>query len=282
VVDKGVYLNEEWHDFIQNQIAPFDPLPFFIGIGNHETVRPKTRAEFTNQFKHWLESPVIRNQREADRTWDKGPEARTYYHWIQNGIDFIYLDNATQDQFDNKQLDWIENVLKHAGSNDSVHSVIVGMHVALPDSLAFVHSMNDWPLGVSTGHRVYADLLQFKQKAGKPVYILASHSHFVMSDIFDSDYWREHGGVLPGWIVGTAGAQRYPLPALATRAKVAKQKVYGYLIGTAHSDGKVDFAFHEIRRSDIPAEIVQRYTPALVDYCFNQNSEVNSAQPGAK
>jgi hypothetical protein len=142
--------------------------------------------------------------------------------------------------------------------------------------------MNDWPLGVSTGHRVYADLLQFKQKTGKPVYILASHSHFVMSDIFDSDYWRGHGGVLPGWIVGTAGAQRYPLPALANRAKVAKQKVYGYLIGTAHSDGTVDFAFHEIQRSDIPPAIVQRYTQSLVDYCFNQNSEVTSAQPSVK
>jgi hypothetical protein len=281
VVDMTVYLKEEWPDFIQNQIAPYDPLPFFLGIGNHETAASKTRTEFTEQFKQWLDAPAIKNQRAVDRDWDKGPDPRTYYHWIQNGIDFIYLDNATKDQFDSQQMDWIEKVLKHAASNSSVHGVIVGMHVALPNSLAFVHSMNDWPLGVSTGQKVYADLLQFKKKTGKPVYVLASHSHFFMTDIFESDYWRDHGGVLPGWIVGTAGAVRYRLPALASRSKEAKQHVYGYLLGTAHPDGTVDFAFHEIRRGDIPDDIVQRYTPGLVDYCFNQNSEVPPAPNAA-
>ncbi len=281
VVDKATYLNDEWRDFIQNQIAAFNPMPFFLGIGNHETAAPKTRAEFTEHFKQWLDSPDIKNQRAADRDWDKGPDPRTYYHWIQSGIDFIYLDNATQDQFDREQVSWIENVLKHAGSNSSVHGVVFGMHVALPNSLAFVHSMNDWPLGVSTGERIYADFLQFKKKTGKPVYVLASHSHFFMTDIFESDYWRDHGGVLPGWIVGTAGAVRYRLPALASRSKEAKQHVYGYLLGTAHPDGTVDFSFREIQRGDIPQEVVQRYTPAFVDYCFNQNSEVPPAPPAA-
>src|SRR5689334_24509604 len=51
VVDKTTYQNEEWPDFIQNQVTPFDPLPFFLGIGNHETAAPKTRSEFTQQFK---------------------------------------------------------------------------------------------------------------------------------------------------------------------------------------------------------------------------------------
>lgn len=272
-VDKQSYLNDEWQDFIQNQITPFAPLPFYVGIGNHDTVKPRTRAEFTSTFSKWLSAPAIESQREADRAWDKGPQPRTYYHWIQGGVDFISLDNATTDEFDSRQVDWVENVLKHAAANSTVQAVVVGMHEALPESLASGHSMNDWQLGISSGHRIYADLLNFRKKTQKPVYVLASHSHFYMTDIFESDYWREHGGVLPGWIVGTAGAVRYPLPALASRAREAKTNIYGYLLGTVHPDGKVDFVFQEVRRDDIPASINQEYTPQFVDYCFNQNSE---------
>jgi len=271
-VDQSSYLSHEWDDFIQNQIAAFDPVPFFVGIGNHELVKPKTRAEFTEKFKQWLNSPVIRQQRQADRDWDKGPQPRTYYHWIQGGVNFVYLDNATPDQFDPKQVDWLENVLKHAAGDDSVKTVVVGMHEALPESLAYVHSMNDWPLGASTGHRIYADLLKFRNKTQKPVYILASHSHFYMTDIFESDYWRSNGGVLPGWIVGTAGAQRYALPPTASRVKEAKEKTYGYLLGTVHPDGKIDFTFQPIQRSDIQPSVSQRYPAAFIDYCFNQNA----------
>lgn len=279
-LDKTSYLSSEWDDFIQNQIAPFDPLPFFVGIGNHETVKPKTRAEFVNQFSRWLNSPVLQKQRAAD-TWDKGPQPRTYYHWIQGGIDFIYLDNATRDEFDPQQVNWLENVLRHAAGDAAVHGIVLGMHQALPESLAASHSMNDWPLGIATGRRIYTDLLGFRRNTRKPVYVLASHSHFYMSDIFESDYWRRHGGVLPGWIVGTAGAVRYPLPPLANRAKEAKEKVYGYLLGTVHPDGKVDFTFKQIQRQDIQDSINQRYTPEFVDYCFNQNSEIKAAGPAA-
>lgn len=280
-VDKMLYWDREWDDFIQHQIAPFDPLPFFLGIGNHETVNPKTRAGFVKQFSRWLESPTVEKQRAVDRSWDKGPRPRTYYHWIQQGIDFIYLDNATQDEFDSQQVNWVENVLRHAGSNNAVHAVVVGMHEALPQSLAASHSMNDWPLGISTGQRIYTDLLGFKRKTRKPVYVLASHSHFYMSDIFESDYWRMHGGVLPGWIVGTAGAFRYRLPPAAQRAKEAKEKVYGYLLATVHPDGTIDFAFQEIQRGDIQESTNQQYTPQFVDYCFNQNSEAKPAQSAA-
>jgi Calcineurin-like phosphoesterase len=279
-VDKSSYLGSEWPDFIQNQIAPFDPLPFFVGIGNHEIVEPKTRAEFVTQFSRWLDSPTLQKQRAAD-VWDQGPRPRTYYHWIQGGIDFIYLDNATRDQFDPQQVNWLENVLRHASSNSAVHGVVVGMHQALPQSLAAVHSMNDWPLGISTGQRIYADLLRFKRKTHKPVYVLASHSHFYMSGIFENDYWRMHGGVLPGWIVGTAGAFRYRLPSLASRAKEAKEKVYGYLLGSVHQDGKIDFVFQEIQRGDIPESINQQYTPQFVDYCFNENFEGKAAESPA-
>lgn len=280
-VDKTLYWDREWDDFIKHQITPFEPLPFLVGIGNHETVNPKTRAAFVKQFSPWLDSPALQKQRMAD-SWDKGPRPRTYYHWVQGGIDFIYLDNATRDQFDPQQVNWLENVLRHAGDNRAVYAVVVGMHRALPQSLSASHSMNEWPLGISTGQRIYADLLGFRRKTKKPVYVLASHSHFYMSDIFETDYWRMHGGVLPGWIIGTAGAFRYRLPPQASHAKEAKEKVYGYLLGSVHHDGKIDFAFQEIQRGDIPESINQQYTPQFVDYCFNQNFEGKGAESPAQ
>src|SRR5260370_40104193 len=52
------YENIEWPDFIDSQIAPFGSIPFFVGIGNHETVPPlKTREDFLLQFADWLNPP---------------------------------------------------------------------------------------------------------------------------------------------------------------------------------------------------------------------------------
>ena len=56
--------------------------------------------------------------------------------------------------------------------------------------------------------------------AHKHVYVFASHSHFYMEDIYRTDAWK--GKVLPGWIVGTAGAQRYVLPKGVTPAGPAR------------------------------------------------------------
>ena len=278
-VSMDSYLKDAWPDFIQSQIAPFDPLPFFIGIGNHETKAPKTRQEFVTQFAKWLDSSVLRKQRLADNP--KGTAPRTYYHWIQGSVDFIYVDNATTDQFEAAQMSWFQEVLRQAQANPRVQSLVVGMHEALPDSLSAKHSMNDSAKGTASGRQVYEDLLNFRRKSHKNVYVLASHSHFYMNGIYDSDYWRAHGGVLPGWIVGTAGAARYALPADAGRAKEAKQKVYGYLLGLVQPGGTIDFKFQEVTRQDVPEAVNQRFTPELVDYCFNKNTAYKEEAPGA-
>ena len=275
--DINQYLSDAWDDYIKNQLAFFGQMPVYVGIGNHETYKPKTRAEFVNKFASWLDSPPLKKQREADNPDDHTP--RTYYHWIQGGVDFIYLDNATSDQFDPAQIAWFEDVLKRARTNNQVRSIIAGMHAALPDSLALGHSMSDYPVSTQSGRQVYSDLLKFNQETGKHVYILASHSHFFMGGIFDDDYWRAHGGVLPGWIIGTGGAMRYPLPPEAVRAKEARQKTYGYLVGTVHRDGSIDFSFHEIKRQDIPKPIAERYTPEFADFCFNENMRATAPAP---
>ena len=278
-VEKAAYLQNAWDDFIQNQLGPFGAMPVFVGIGNHETTAPKTREQFAEKFAQWLDSPTLKNQRLADDPQDKDP--KTYFHWIQNGVDFIYLDNATFDQFSPQQVSWLEGVVKRAASNAEVRAVVLGMHAALPDSVAYRHSMSDWTEGVESGRRVYTDLLNFKKQTHKNVYLLASHSHFLMSGIFNSDYWKSNGGELPGWIVGTAGAVRYALPPDAPKAKEARTKVYGFLLGTVHGDGKIDFKFEEIKRPDTPAAIVQRYTPEFVDFCFDKNTNFSATSEPA-
>ena len=74
--------------------------------------------------------------------------------------------------------------------------------------------------------------MQWRHDSGKFAYVLASHSHFFMQDLFDTDYWKNsaHGGVvLPGWIVGTAGARRYPLPDLTPEAQQRVDRVHDAL-----------------------------------------------------
>src|SRR5262249_40063584 len=110
------------------------------------------------------------------------------------------------------------------------------------------------------------------------VYVLASHSHFFMDGVFNTEYWRTHGGVLPGWIDGTAGAMRYSLPPLARDAKVAKTNVYGYLLATVNPDGSapgtIRFDFKQIEEDQIPAETVKRFTAPFVHECFAGNRQV--------
>src|SRR5579864_4567638 len=97
IIQKDEYLKDAWDDFIQNQVGPFGSLPVFVGIGNHETTPPKTREQFADKFAQWLDSAPLKNQRLADNPHATTPT--TYFHWIQGGVDFIYLDNSTLDQF---------------------------------------------------------------------------------------------------------------------------------------------------------------------------------------
>jgi hypothetical protein len=262
------YFRTEWDDFIQHQVAPFK-MPMFVGIGNHETAAPKDRNQFVIQFADWLDSPVLQQQRLADDPADR--KLRSYFHWIRDGVDFIYLDNATTDQLDRAQLAWFEGVLKRDTSNSAIKTLVVGMHVPLPDSLSLAHSMSDWPLGEQSGRRVYQDLLRMQNEAKKHVYVLASHSHFLMGGIFNSEYLRNHGGVLPGWIVGTAGATRYALPPDAAQAELAKTNLYGYLLGTVAADHTIRFDFHEVTERDLDAALAAQYPPDAMHECFAGN-----------
>src|SRR6266849_6551715 len=81
------YQESAWDDFIENQVVPFQPVPFFLGIGNHEVIPPKTREEFIQHFADWLNAPVLQRQRLGDNRRDH--RVRAYYRWVMNGVDFI-------------------------------------------------------------------------------------------------------------------------------------------------------------------------------------------------
>jgi hypothetical protein len=265
------YETIEWPDFIDSQIAPFGSIPFFLGIGNHETVPPlKTREDFLLQFADWLDSPVLRAQRLRDDSHDR--KLKSYFHWIDRGVAFYYLDSATADQFDEAQVGWFERTLAKDLADPAISTIVTGMHKALPDSISAGHSMNESPTGTESGRHVYADLLRAQNDAHKRVYVLASHSHYYMDGIFNTAYWKQNGGVLPGWIVGTAGAVRYPLPPNTSDAHGALVNTYGSLVGTVQLSGEINFQFEKIEESDVPETVVGRYGREFVHWCFAENS----------
>jgi len=262
------YFASAWPDFIAHQLVPFGDTPIFLGLGNHELVPPKSRAECTNQFADWLDKPVLQKQRLADNPNDH--MLRTYNHWIDRGVDFITLDNASADEFDPAQMAWLTGVLQRAAANPAVKTLVLGMHAALPDSLSAGHSMNDAPQEQVSGRQVYASLVAFRKKTGKNIYVLASHSHFVMNNIY-ATACHAKDDVLPGWIVGSAGAIRVQLPTEHAAAEVAKANVYGYLVGTVSPDGTIQFEFKQVNEPDVPASVVKEFSSEQVHWCFEQN-----------
>lgn len=264
------YYQTVWDDFLENQVAPFAPLPVYLGIGNHDTTPPKTREQFIIQFADWLDKPELREQRLRDDP--NAYKLMTYYHWVKNGVDFINLDNATDSEFGKEQLAWFEKVLQSDWANSQIQTLVVGMHEALPDSISESHSMAESANGVASGRRVYVDLLRAQNEAHKRVYTLQSHSHYFMENIFNTAYWRANGGILPGWIIGTAGAVRYPLPPDSKDARAAETKVYGFLLGTVKAGGEIQFDYQKVDESSVPGSVVDKYTPQFVHWCFAENS----------
>jgi hypothetical protein len=264
----SAYLSDAWPDFIQHQLNPFGKLPVFLAPGNHEMVPPMNRKLYIAQFADWLDKPVLQQQRLADNPDDHA--LRTYNHWIDRGVDFISMDNASPDMFDAMQMAWFTVVLAKAAKNPSVRSVVLGMHATLPDGLSTGHSMNDSPTQQDTGRQVYAQLVDFNRRTGKNVYVLGSHSHFVLNNLYQTACNAE-GAVLPGWLIGSAGAVRYRLPKDHAVATVAMTDVYGYLLATVAPDGSISFEFKQVQESDAPAAVVKEFSQKQVHWCFAEN-----------
>jgi hypothetical protein len=262
------YLTRAWPDFIDRQLKIFGNLEIFLGIGNHELIYPKTREAYLMQFDSYLNNSRIKAQREKDK---EPGAARTYYHWVMNNsIDFISLDNAGANTFDPAQVAWVKARIVDDEKNKAITTVVVGMHEALPGSKGLSHSMCDAPTGIERGREVYNALWNLQQ-SGKKVYLLASHSHFVMDDVYNTPYWGKK--VLPGWIVGTAGAVRYRLPPGVATGTIARTDVYGYLVGTVMSDGAVQFEFKEVTLDDLRLANAGKTPDSLVGWCYAENKD---------
>lgn len=262
------YLDAAWPDAIEHQIRPFGAIPFILGIGNHDVLPPKTRDGFIAQFSAWLDQPMLREQRLKDDPDATAPA--TYAHWIQRGVAFFSLDNASIDQMDDTQLEWFERTIGRDAADAAITSIVAGMHKPLPFSLAGGHSMNESPTGVASGLRVVAALQRARNESHKRVYALASHQHFYMPDYMASEYWKAQGEPIPGWIVGTAGASRYVLPVPAPPG--SKTNIYGSLVATVRPDGEIRFKFEQVHESDIPGAVVTRYGRDLVRWCTDFNT----------
>ena len=273
------YVQSAWPDFLQHQVAPFGSMPFFIGIGNHETIPPKTTAQFRIEFRPLLNRPELRTQRLRDAQGTSkipGTAAdQTYFHWTQRGVDFINLDNATGDAFNDVQLAWFDAVIAADLADTAIHSIVVGMHEALPYSKSESHSMCANPTSMQGGMRVYSKLAQAQRE--KPVYVLASHSHYYLADVYNTPHWREAtptASTLPGWVIGTAGAERYALPAGISQGADARERTYGYLLGTVAPNGRVTFEFRALTEDDLQHSRDEDFPAELVTYCTTKNFKV--------
>jgi hypothetical protein len=285
------YVKDAWDDFEKMQVLPFQQrkIPFVLGIGNHETILPKTKQEFISRFGELLHGPDDSSQNGAVGT-------RAYFAWVEDGVEFIYLDNSTAEQFDAEQVRWLEAKVAEVKSDDSIRAVVVGMHKALPDSRSNFHSMSESPAGVQSGRCVYRQLIDLQRR--KPVYTLASHSHFIMTDLYDTSFWKKTG-ILPGILVGTAGAVRYRLPAPAAKEQedasdcirdketfCAQTDVYGYLLVTVNANGRpgaLTFEFRQINEKDLPPDVRAKFSSDTINICFQGNRQmtesIDTSQP---
>ena len=262
------YQANAWPDFIAHQIAPFGDFPVYLIPGNHETIPPVTRAAYLAQFADWLDTPLLREQRFKDDPQDHG--LRAYYHWVQGNVDFIALDNASADQFDPAQLSWLRALLQRDETSGNIRTIVVGMHAALPGSIGHSHSMGDWPLGDKSGREVYEALWHTQEATHKRVYVFASHSHFFMENIFQTPDWK--GKLLPGWIIGSAGAVRYRLPPETSPAQNAMTDVYGYMVATVGPDGTISTSFKRLTLNDL-LYANPNVPETLVHWCWEQNKQ---------
>jgi hypothetical protein len=261
--EKTDYQGRAWDDFLEHQVMPFGATSVVLGIGNHELI-DRTRNDFRLKFKQWLTQPMLVEQRTADaKRGISSAEGDTYYHFVKNGVDFIYLDNAGNDYaFSNEQIVWLSQVLAADGKDKKVKTIIVGMHAALPFSLSRNHAMDASCPGICSGQRVYNMLYDAPNLNGpvekrKHVYVLASHSHYYEQNIYDTP---EHmGRVLPGWIIGTAGAEQYRDTIL-----------YGYMQMEVRADGTLNAQFKEVKRDDLPLASGLGASE-LTSFCFEQN-----------
>ncbi len=256
------YLDLAWSDAIERQLKPFGKTPVLLGMGNHELFG-RARDDFKRAFQPWLAQKALHVQRLADAA--KGiytSETETSFHLVHRGVDLIYLDNADEKAFTPQQIMWLTRILALDAKDDAVRTIVVGLHATLPYSVSRGHAMDATCQGLCSGQQAYDLLYRAQNLSGPPgkqklVYVFSSHAHLYAENVYDTPEHR--GQVLPGWIVGTAGAEQY-----------TAQISYGYLRVDVHEDGTIVSVFRPILRSSPPLAAGPG-ADSLADFCFTQN-----------
>jgi hypothetical protein len=261
--DMDEYLSSAWDDAITHQLVPFGQTKVFLGVGNHELVSGRTREEFCRTFQRWLTQEPLHGQRRADaRRGIQSTEGDTSYHFVFRGVDFVYLDNADERAFTAEQITWLSALLAADAEDASVRTIVVGIHAPLPYSTGRAHGMDVSCQGRCSGQQVYDMLVRAQNLSASPekqkrVLVFASHVHYFEENIYNTP---EHlGQVLPGWAVGTAGAEQ---KGAAIR--------YGYVLVKVGQDGSTGTEFREVTR-DSPPLATGPGADMLTDFCFALN-----------
>ena len=273
------YNGVAWPDFVKNQLDPFSSIPIYLTPGNHETMYPTIKyPDPTPQAGVQIKAPgeymrLFKGYR-PQNTPDFG---YPYYSWTEDDrkVQFIAMDNSVGNDFDAAQIEWFDKILDANVKNPAVTTIVVGMHEALPGSISGDHSMNQ-AKDQANGAHVYERLLDAQNKYQKHVYTLASHSHYYMAGIFNTLPPEER---IPGWIIGGAGAVRYPQPAESGKADEAKFNDYGYAVANVQSDGSIVFKFTELQKGDLKSAAGDRFSDNLIDFCFDKNIQAKKPVP---
>jgi hypothetical protein len=258
----GTYLDAAWDDFIEHQLKSFGEVPVVLAIGNHELRSGRTRDEYRRKFEPWLTAMPIHLQRSKDYFDGIDPvgdlEGATYFHFVVDGVDFVTLDNADATSFSAAQMRWLARLLARDAKDTKIDTIVVGMHAALPFSKSRHHAMDDTCQGQCSGQAAYNLLVRAQQSSDTNVYVMASHSHYFQEDIFGGQP-EHHGQELPGWILGTAGAEQ-----------LGDAIHYGYALVAVHPDHTLSVRFRELGR-DAPPIPTGPEGPALTKFCYEQN-----------
>ena len=92
-----------------------------------------------------------------------------YFHDFGN-IRFVSLDTNWQYRNSTAQLNWLNNILKEASSNESIDFVIAQFH--------HPHESELWVKGeVEYSGKISDMLAQFTKKTGKPTLYFCGHTH---------------------------------------------------------------------------------------------------------
>ncbi len=272
VTDVDEYLAGAWQDFLERQLTPFGQTKVFLGIGNHELVAGRTRVEFCRTFQKWLTQEPLHGQRRADaKRGLLSTEGDTTYHFVLRGVDFIFLDNADEKAFTAEQITWLSGVLAADAEDPAVQAILVGMHAPLPYSTGRLHSMDVSCQGRCSGQQVYDMLFRAQNLSAPPekqkrVFVFASHLHYFEENVYDTPEHR--GQVLPGWAVGTGGAEQKG-PTIR----------YGYVLVEVRPDGSIGTQFKEVTR-DSPPLASGPGAATLTEFCFSLNkSPITWRQP---